>query len=153
MNCVLPLALLILIACLQLGCASKSTESVRGGKPSSLQAKDAAKIHPFKVVDGQDDSDLLKHYIKVSTSRVGVRWQQLIYSHRDELEFGKVRYRFYIDKNGSPDRIALISGKYSLLSKLTKRAISETLFPPIPDKLLSTLTEERVKIEYEAIVY
>ncbi|WP_176159444.1 energy transducer TonB [Prosthecobacter debontii] len=90
------------------------------------------------------------------TGAVEDKWQTNIRLRRDPLNFGRVRIRFDVDREGHPQDIKFLSSTADsdlVLRELTLRAVLDAQIPPIPADLLPTLDDGRVKIEYEAIVY
>ncbi|MCX6855326.1 MAG: hypothetical protein NTV80_10525 [Verrucomicrobia bacterium] len=143
----------LVTSCLQISCTSRCSDSIQDDKNQYSQALGKTKLQSSKVVISEEPTPALKKYMKVCTSRVGARWHELIRSNLDVLELGRVRFQFYVDKNGIPHELKILKGTNPLLQELTKRAIIESSLPPIPADLLPDLDDEQVKIEYEAIVY
>lgn len=98
----------------------------------------------------------LGRYMKEVTGAVGKKWHLYVKLARDSVNFGRVRFRFFVDRKGTPQDLQILSDARDAdprMRELTLRAILDAQIPPIPAELLSDLDEERVKIEYEAIVY
>ncbi len=98
----------------------------------------------------------LGRYMKQVRDAVGKKWHLYVQLGRDSFNFGRVRFRFYVDKRGVPQDLRILSDARDAdprMRDLTLRAILDAQIPPIPADLLPTLDDERVKIEYEAIVY
>lgn len=98
----------------------------------------------------------LGRYMKEVTGAVGKKWHLYVKLARDSVNFGRVRFRFYVDRKGVPQDLQILSDARDAdprMRELTLRAILDAQIPPIPNELLPDLDEERVKIEYEAIVY
>lgn len=98
----------------------------------------------------------LGRYMKEVTGAVGKKWHLYVKLARDSVNFGRVRFRFYVDRKGVPQDLQILSDARDAdprMRELTLRAILDAQIPPIPKDLLPDLDEERVKIEYEAIVY
>ena len=95
-------------------------------------------------------------YMRAVTSAVEKKWHLYVRLAKDSVTFGRVRFRFYVDKRGIPQDLKILSDARDAdprMRELTLRAILDAQIPPIPADLLPTLDEDRVKIEYEAIVY
>jgi hypothetical protein len=98
----------------------------------------------------------LGRYMKEVTGAVGKKWHLYVNLARDSVNFGRVRFRFFVDRKGTPQDLQILSDARDAdprMRELTLRAILDAKIPPIPADLLPDLDEERVKIEYEAIVY
>ena len=90
------------------------------------------------------------------TGAVEKKWHLYVKLGKDSINYGRVRFRFYVDRRGTPQDLKILSDARDAdprMRELTLRAILDAKIPPIPDDLLPTLFDERVKIEYEAIVY
>ncbi len=138
---------------MQLACTSQLSETVENHKISPTQVQDIPKLYPFEFVEGEGGLELRNRYTKVCTSRVEARWHQLIRANLEGLVLGSVRFRFFVDKQGTLKDLEVLHGDQTRLEELTRQAVLETQFPPIPTEMLSTLNEDRLKIEYEAILY
>ncbi|MCX6855325.1 MAG: hypothetical protein NTV80_10520, partial [Verrucomicrobia bacterium] len=98
----------------------------------------------------------LGRYMKEVTGAVGKKWHLYVKLARDSVNFGRVRFRFFVDRKGVPQDLQILSDARDAdprMRELTLRAILDAQIPPIPADLLPDLDDERVKIEYEAIVY
>ena len=98
----------------------------------------------------------LGKYMRQVTGAVEKKWHLYVNLGKDSINFGRVRFRFYVDKRGIPQDLKILSDARDAdprMRELTLRAILDAQIPPIPADLLPTLDEDRVKIEYEAIVY
>jgi hypothetical protein len=110
--------------------------------------------------EGQDAVDAeatpLGIYMRQVTDAVGKKWHLYVQLGKDAVTFGRVRFRFYVDKKGTPQDLKILSDARDAdprMRDLTLRAILDAQIPPIPADLLTTLDDGRVKIEYEAIIY
>ncbi|MCW0217900.1 MAG: hypothetical protein OJI67_06230 [Prosthecobacter sp.] len=110
--------------------------------------------------EGQDAVDAeatpLGIYMRQVTDAVGKKWHLYVQLGKDSVTFGRVRFRFYVDKKGTPQDLKILSDARDAdprMRELTLRAILDAQIPPIPADLLTTLDDGRVKIEYEAIIY
>ncbi|MEN3939894.1 hypothetical protein WJU23_01265 [Prosthecobacter sp. SYSU 5D2] len=95
-------------------------------------------------------------YMRQVTGAVERKWHLYVRLGKDSVTFGRVRFRFYVDKKGVPQDLKILSDARDAdprMRELTLRAILDAQIPPIPPDLLPTLDDERVKIEYEAIIY
>lgn len=95
-------------------------------------------------------------YMRQVTGAVEKKWHLYVRLAKDSVTFGRVRFRFYVDKRGVPQDLKILSDARDAdprMRDLTLRAILDAKIPPIPEDLLPSLDDERVKIEYEAIVY
>lgn len=95
-------------------------------------------------------------YMRQVTGAVEKKWHLYVRLAKDSVTFGRVRFRFYVDKRGVPQDLKILSDARDAdprMRDLTLRAILDAKIPPIPEDLLPTLDDGRVKIEYEAIVY
>ena len=98
----------------------------------------------------------LGKYMRQVTGAVEKKWHLYVKLGKDSINYGRVRFRFYVDRRGTPQDLKILSDARDAdprMRELTLRAILDAKIPPIPDDLLPTLFDERVKIEYEAIVY
>jgi len=95
-------------------------------------------------------------YMRQVTGAVEKKWHLYVRLAKDSVTFGRVRFRFYVDKRGVPQDLKILSDARDAdprMRDLTLRAILDAKIPPIPEDLQPTLDDGRVKIEYEAIVY
>ena len=98
----------------------------------------------------------LGRYMRQVTGAVERKWHLYVRLAKDSVNFGRVRFRFYVDARGTPQDLTILSDARDAdprMRELTLRAILDAQIPPIPPDLLPTLDDGRVKIEYEAIVY
>lgn len=98
----------------------------------------------------------LGRYMRQVTGAVERKWHLYVRLGKDSVNFGRVRFRFYVDPKGVPQDLRILSDARDAdprMRELTLRAILDAQIPPIPSDLLPTLEDGRVKIEYEAIVY
>ena len=98
----------------------------------------------------------LGRYMRQVTGAVERKWHLYVRLGKDSVNFGRVRFRFYVDPRGVPQDLRILSDARDAdprMRELTLRAILDAQIPPIPPDLLPTLEDGRVKIEYEAIVY
>lgn len=98
----------------------------------------------------------LGRYMRQVTGAVERKWHLYVRLAKDSVNFGRVRFRFYVDPRGVPQDLRILSDARDAdprMRELTLRAILDAQIPPIPPDLLPTLEDGRVKIEYEAIVY
>lgn len=109
---------------------------------------------------GQDAVDAeatpLGIYMRQVTGAVEKKWHLYVRLAKDSVSFGRVRFRFFVDRRGTPQDLTILSDARDAdprMRELTLRAILDAQIPPIPAALLPTLDDGRVKIEYEAIVY
>ena len=110
--------------------------------------------------EGQDAVDAeatpLGAYMRQVTGAVEQKWHLYVRLGKDSVTFGRVRFRFFVDKKGTPQDLKILSDARDAdprMRELTLRAILDAQIPPIPPDLLPTLDDGRVKIEYEAIIY
>lgn len=110
--------------------------------------------------EGQDAVDAegtpLGKYTRQVTGAVEKKWHLYVRLGKDSVTFGRVRFRFYVDKKGIPQDLKILSDAKDAdprMRELTLRAILDAQIPPIPPDLLPSLDDGRVKIEYEAIIY
>lgn len=95
-------------------------------------------------------------YMRKVTGAVEKKWHLYVRLGKDSVTFGRVRFRFYVDRKGTPQDLKILSDARDAdprMRELTLRAILDAQIPPIPADLLPTLDDGRVKIEYEAIIY
>jgi hypothetical protein len=98
----------------------------------------------------------LGRYMRQVTGAVERKWHLYVRLAKDSVNFGRVRFRFYVDARGTPQDLTILSDARDAdprMRELTLRAILDAQIPPIPPDLMPTLDDGRVKIEYEAIVY
>ncbi len=98
----------------------------------------------------------LGRYMRQVTGAVERKWHLYVRLAKDSVNFGRVRFRFYVDPRGTPQDLTILSDARDAdprMRELTLRAILDAQIPPIPPDLMPTLDDGRVKIEYEAIVY
>lgn len=110
--------------------------------------------------DGEDAVDAVATprgiYMRQVTGAVEKKWHLYVRLARDSVNFGRVRFRFYVNRRGVPQDLKILSDARDAdprMRELTLRAILDAEIPPIPDDLLPELEDGRLKIEYEAIVY
>jgi formylglycine-generating enzyme required for sulfatase activity len=104
----------------------------------------------------QDDATPLGRYMRQVTGAVERKWHLYVRLAKDSVNFGRVRFCFYVDPAGTPQDLTMLSEARDTpprLRELTLRAILDAQIPPIPPDLMPTLDDGRVKIEYEAMVY
>jgi hypothetical protein len=95
-------------------------------------------------------------YMRQVTGAVEKKWHLYVKLARDSVTFGRVRFRFYVDRRGTPQDLKILSDARDAdprMREITLRAILDADIPPIPADLVSELEDGRLKIEYEAIVY
>ncbi|TDU81061.1 hypothetical protein EI77_00363 [Prosthecobacter fusiformis] len=95
-------------------------------------------------------------YMRQVTGAVEKKWHLYVRLGKDSVTFGRVRFRFFVDKKGTPQDLKILSDARDAdprMRELTLRAILDAQIPPIPTEILPTLDDGRVKIEYEAIIY
>lgn len=95
-------------------------------------------------------------YMRQVTGAVERKWHLYVRLARDAVNFGRVRFRFYVDRKGTPQDLKILSDARDAdprMRELTLRAILDADIPPIPQDLLPELEDGKLKIEYEAIVY
>lgn len=95
-------------------------------------------------------------YMKKVTGAVEQKWHRYVRLARDSVTFGRVRFRFYVDRRGTPQDLRILSDAREAdprMREMTLRAILDADIPPIPAELIPELEDGRIKIEYEAIVY
>jgi hypothetical protein len=95
-------------------------------------------------------------YMRQVTGAVEKKWHLYVRLARDSVNFGRVRFRFYVNQRGVPQDLKILSDARDAdprMRELTLRAILDAEIPPIPNDLLPELEDGRLKIEYEAIVY
>lgn len=95
-------------------------------------------------------------YMRQVTGAVEKKWHLYVRLARDSVNFGRVRFRFYVDRRGVPQDLKILSDARDAdprMRELTLRAILDADIPPIPADLLPELEDGRLPIEYEAIVY
>lgn len=95
-------------------------------------------------------------YMRQVTGAVEQKWHRYVRLARDSVTFGRVKFRFYVDRNGTPQDLRILSDARDAdprMREITLRAILDADIPPIPDELLPELEDGRLKIEYDAIVY
>ncbi|SKA99286.1 hypothetical protein SAMN02745166_02897 [Prosthecobacter debontii] len=95
-------------------------------------------------------------YTRQVTDAVGKKWHLYVRLAKDSVTYGRVRFRFFVDRKGTPQDLKILSDARDAdprMRELTLRAILDAQIPPIPADLMPTLDDGRVKIEYEAIVY
>ncbi len=95
-------------------------------------------------------------YMRQVTGAVEKKWHLYVRLARDSVNFGRVRFRFFVDQRGVPQDLKILSDARDAdprMRELTLRAILDADIPPIPAELIPELEGGRLPIEYEAIVY
>jgi hypothetical protein len=95
-------------------------------------------------------------YMRQVTGAVEKKWHLYVRLARDSVNFGRVRFRFFVDQRGVPQDLKILSDARDAdprMRELTLRAILDADIPPIPAELIPELDGGRLPIEYEAIVY
>lgn len=175
----------IVMACLGLaGCSAYRRDTMpAGGHPTSvmpsISASPAVKPAPRIPAPARDTKSIpdvvrpigkpvvlpepvlpenpaLQRYTRRVTSAIETQWKKEIERHARDLVSGRLLFRFYVNRHGTPQDLQILSNSSEAdprLRELTLRAVLDAQIPPIPPDLLPTLDNERVKIEYEALVY
>lgn len=131
------------------GCISRQPEPEADPDPQSPPAQPAP-------VSNRVPSASLDKYRQQATNAVASKWHIYVKLYPDTPPTGRLRFRFYVDKSGTPQDLKILSDARDAnprLRELTLRAILDAQIPPIPPDLLRTLPDGRIKIEYEAFVY
>lgn len=87
---------------------------------------------------------------------VGKKWHLYSKLKKDAATYGNLRVRFYTTKNGKVEDLKIISDPRDAdprMADFTLRAIKDAKLPPIPADLLPMLEGERVKFEYDVLIY
>lgn len=93
-------------------------------------------------------------YMRQVTSSIERKWHSLRKVHQDFVEPGKLRIRFYVNKDGKTEDITILDNKANaVLTDFSLTAILKAEIPPIPKDLLPILEKERVEIEYDIVIY
>lgn len=95
-------------------------------------------------------------YIRKVTGEIEKRWHFLRSQRADFVQPGKLRLRFYVNRDGKvrPQDIFIVSSNANpVLTDFSLQAIMEANIPPIPQELLSQLEQDRVEIEYDIVIY
>lgn len=93
-------------------------------------------------------------YMRRVTSVIEQKWHQLRNEKKDFVEPGKLRLKFYVNKDGHTEDISIIFNEANaVLTDFTLTAILKAELPPIPKDLLPILEKERVEIEYDVVIY
>jgi len=93
-------------------------------------------------------------YMREVTGAVEKRWGILRLEKGDFIQPGKLRLHFYVNKQGKPEGLEVISGDAkALLREFSMRAVKEANIPRIPQDLLPILDQGRFEIEYDIVVY
>lgn len=98
----------------------------------------------------------LGSYMRGVTSSVEKKWHLYRMLKKDAVTYGSLRVRFFVQKNGRVEDLKIISDPRDAdprLADFTLRAIKDAEIPPIPADLLPLLEGERVKIEYDVLIY
>ncbi|HEY1084798.1 MAG TPA: hypothetical protein VGE29_21210 [Prosthecobacter sp.] len=86
---------------------------------------------------------------------ISQRWQESVNTAKLAVT-GRLSFSFYLDKKGIPQDLVIHSDSREAdprMRELTLRAILDADIPPLPADLLPTLEGERMKIQYEVILY
>ncbi len=97
-------------------------------------------------------------YIRQVTGQVEKKWHLYRVLKRDSVTYGSLKVEFYVNKKGKVEDLRIVNDRESnpLLSEFTVRAIRDAEIPPIPKDvmpLLPMLDKERLKIEYNVLIY
>jgi outer membrane biosynthesis protein TonB len=95
-------------------------------------------------------------YMRGVTGAVEKKWHVYRRLKQDAVTFGSLRVRFFVTRDGTPEDLKIISDPRDAdprMADFTLRAIKDAEIPPIPEDLLPMLDSERVKIEYDVLIY
>ncbi len=95
-------------------------------------------------------------YLEDVNQAVQKEWTRLVRLNKKSIKQGSIRVRCYVDKRGKPHNLAILADRSNadeLLRQITCQAILDADIPPIPAEVFPELEGDRLKFEYEAIVY
>lgn len=93
-------------------------------------------------------------YMRKVTGAIEQQWSILRIEKGDFVQPGKLRLHFYVNKQGKPEHLEVLSGDAkTLLREFSMRAVMLANIPPIPPDLLPILDQGRFEIEYDIVVY
>ncbi|HYF36433.1 MAG TPA: hypothetical protein VD994_14155, partial [Prosthecobacter sp.] len=84
------------------------------------------------------------------------RWHKYHRLTRDAVTFGSLKVEFYVNREGEVQDLKIVSNPQDADARMTDftlRAIRDAEIPPIPEEVLPLLDDERMKVEYEIIIY
>jgi outer membrane biosynthesis protein TonB len=95
-------------------------------------------------------------YISGVNETVEKRWNSYRLLEKSAVPPSNLKVRFFVTKNGKVEDLKILSalnGSDRRLADFTLRAIKDAEIPPIPADVLPMLEGERVKIEYDVLIY
>jgi outer membrane biosynthesis protein TonB len=103
------------------------------------------------------DTPLGRYYRQV-TGQVEKKWHVYLHLRRDGATAGYLQIVFYVNKKGKVEGLRVVNSKESnpILTELTVRAIQDAEIPPMPANVIPSLPmndQERLKVEYDALIY
>ncbi|MCF7788385.1 MAG: hypothetical protein K9N47_19855 [Prosthecobacter sp.] len=103
------------------------------------------------------DTPLGRYYRQV-TGQVEKKWHVYLHLRRDGATAGYLQIVFYVNRKGKVEGLRVVNAKESnpVLTELTVRAIQDADIPPMPANVIPSLPmndQERLKIEYDALIY
>jgi hypothetical protein len=100
----------------------------------------------------------LWRYYRQVTGQVERKWHIYLRLRTGALPAGYLQLVFYVNKKGKVEDLRVLDDKKSnpFLTEITLRAIKDAKIPPMPADVIPLLPKnnpERLKIEYDALVY
>ena len=100
----------------------------------------------------------LGRYYRQVTGEVEKKWHVYLKLRRAGVTAGYLQLVFYVNKKGKVEGLKVINDKEStpLLAEITLQAIKDAEIPPMPADVIPLLPvedRERLKIQYDALVY
>lgn len=97
-------------------------------------------------------------YIRQVLGEVERKWHLYCKLRRDGVTYGHLQVTFYVNKKGKVEGLKVVDDKESnpILTGLTLQAIKDATIPPMPPEVVPSLPmndQERLKIEYNALIY
>jgi len=95
-------------------------------------------------------------YVGHVFSALEKKWQVYRLLKKDAVTIGSMSVRFFVNKNGRVEDLKITSDPGNAdprFRELALRAIKDAELPPIPAELLPTLEAERVRVDYEFVIY
>lgn len=95
-------------------------------------------------------------YTRGVTGAVEKKWHVYRRLNKDAVSYGSLKIQFFVTKEGKAEDLKIISDPRDAdprMADFTLRAILDAEIPPIPADLLPMLADERVKIEYDVLIY
>lgn len=97
----------------------------------------------------------LGRYMRTVTSAIEKEWNRKRITKSDFVTYGNIRLKFFVDRTGKVKDLRIENpGKANpVMQDFSLSAVLEAPIPPIPKNLLSDLTDNRLPVTYDIIIY